>query len=265
MFAIFVLAVWIICVSFHEYCHALVAYAGGDTGVKDRGYLSFNFLLYIDPFLSIFLPMVFFALGGIGLPGAAVYVDRTKLRGPVWESTVALAGPLATLLITVVLAIPFLYMPLLAYLKPWPWMIHALAFLVFLNSVMVILNLLPVPPLDGYGIIEPWLNEDVQYYMRKLSMITFVILYFLMGFVPAFHDALMSCAFAIMNFLHVPLDWFLQGYYKFRSESALLIGVMFLLFLGLKAIPKKARGTEAAEGEDVSESESQARQVSDRQ
>lgn len=59
MFAIFVLAVWIICVSFHEYCHALVAYAGGDTGVKDRGYLSFNFLLYIDPFLSIFLPMVF--------------------------------------------------------------------------------------------------------------------------------------------------------------------------------------------------------------
>jgi Zn-dependent protease len=66
---------------------------------------------------------------------------------------------------------------------------------------MVILNHLPIPPLDGYGIIESWLDEKLQYYMRKLSMGTFILLYFLMGFVPAFHDALMSGALAIMKFL----------------------------------------------------------------
>lgn len=240
MFALFILAMWIVCVSFHEYCHALVAYAGGDTSVRDKGYLSFNFLLYIDPFFSIFLPMVFFALGGIGLPGAAVYVDRGKLRGPVWESAVAAAGPLATLMMTVLLALPFLHTPWLAYLRDWPWVIHGLAFLVFLNALMVILNLLPVPPLDGYGIIEPWLNEDVQHYMRKLSMGTFVILYLLMGFVPPIHDALMGSAFGIMNFLKVPVEWFSLGYHKFRSESGLLIGAMFLLFLLLKGISRKS-------------------------
>lgn len=236
MFAIFVLAMWIICVSFHEYCHALVAYAGGDSGVKARGYLSFNFLLYIDPFMSIFLPMVFFALGGIGLPGAAVYIDKSKLRGPVWESAVAAAGPIATALITVVMAAPFLYPPWLAYLKAWPWVIHALAFLVFLNSLMVILNLLPLPPLDGFGIIEPWLNDDVQSYMRKFGMGSLILLYFLMGFVPPVHAALMNSAFAIMNYLHVPIPWFAQGYEKFRSESWLLIAAMFVLFLVIKAL-----------------------------
>ena len=55
----FVLIGWIISLCLHEFSHALVAYWGGDTTVKDKGYLTLNPLKYTDPLMSIILPLVF--------------------------------------------------------------------------------------------------------------------------------------------------------------------------------------------------------------
>src|SRR5678815_2748961 len=63
---------WIFSVCLHEFGHAVVAYKGGDYTVRDKGYLTFNPLKYTDPLFSIILPVLFVALGGIGLPGGAV-------------------------------------------------------------------------------------------------------------------------------------------------------------------------------------------------
>ena len=63
----------------HEYAHALVAYRAGDRGVADRGYLTLNPLKYTHPLLSIVLPVVVVMLGGIGLPGGAVWVDHAHI------------------------------------------------------------------------------------------------------------------------------------------------------------------------------------------
>ncbi|HEY9616580.1 MAG TPA: hypothetical protein V6C64_07060, partial [Microcoleaceae cyanobacterium] len=77
---------WIISICVHEFGHAIVAYWGGDTSVKDKGYLTLNPIKYAHPVLSLLLPLVFLLLGGIPLPGAAVYIDSRQLRGRGWQS-----------------------------------------------------------------------------------------------------------------------------------------------------------------------------------
>lgn len=76
--AIFVCLGWIISVCLHEFGHAIVAYWGGDTSVKDKGYLTLNPLKYTDINLSLTLPLIFLLMGGIPLPGAAVYINEEK-------------------------------------------------------------------------------------------------------------------------------------------------------------------------------------------
>jgi len=60
---------WVFSLCLHEFSHALVAYYGGDTSVREKGYLTFNPLKYTHPVYSILMPMIFLLLGGIGLPG----------------------------------------------------------------------------------------------------------------------------------------------------------------------------------------------------
>ncbi len=68
----------------HEFGHALAAYLGGDTSVRDAGYLTLNPLKYSHPLLSIIMPVLFLMMGGIGLPGGAVYINRHALRSSTW-------------------------------------------------------------------------------------------------------------------------------------------------------------------------------------
>ena len=71
---IFVIAGWMVSLCLHEFGHAFTAWRFGDHDVAVRGYLTLNPLKYSNPMLSIVLPLLFIALGGIGLPGGAVWV-----------------------------------------------------------------------------------------------------------------------------------------------------------------------------------------------
>ncbi|MDT5250309.1 MAG: hypothetical protein QOJ28_2943, partial [Mycobacterium sp.] len=70
----FVIFGWLVSLCLHEFGHAYTAWRLGDRAVEVRGYLTLNPLKYSNPLLSLALPLVFIALGGIGLPGGAVYV-----------------------------------------------------------------------------------------------------------------------------------------------------------------------------------------------
>ena len=74
----FVTAGWIVSLALHEFGHALVAYIGGDYSVVGKGYLSLNPLKYTHGVLSIVMPVAILLMGGIGLPGGAVFIDRNK-------------------------------------------------------------------------------------------------------------------------------------------------------------------------------------------
>jgi Zn-dependent protease len=154
---IFVVAGWVVSLCLHEFGHAIAAWRFGDHDVPVRGYLSLDPRRYSQPMLSLGLPLLIIALGGIGLPGAAVYV-RTSSMTAAQRTLVSLAGPSANLLLAV----------LVLGLTRWffdpahPVLWAGVAFLGFLQVTAVILNLLPIPGLDGYGALEPHLSMENQ-------------------------------------------------------------------------------------------------------
>lgn len=168
-FLIAVLLGWILSVCFHEFCHALVAYWGGDRSVRQKGYLGLNPAAYIDPMMSILLPAIVLLLGGLPLPGAAVRIDQSALRTRRWASAVSLAGPAANLILFLLLAL--LLHPALGLVDHadpnQPNWVRFLGVLTVLQLLAVMINLLPMPPLDGFGIIEPFLDYETRWKLRR--------------------------------------------------------------------------------------------------
>ncbi|NEP10042.1 MAG: tetratricopeptide repeat protein [Symploca sp. SIO2C1] len=218
---IFVCLGWIVSVCLHEFGHAVVAYFGGDTSVKDKGYLTLNPLKYTDPGLSLLLPILFLLLGGIALPGGAVYIDRSRLRSRSWESAVSAAGPFASALVTWLLAIPF-WLGLVS-VETQHWIVPSLAFLILLEIVAVLLNLLPMPPLDGYGIIEPWLPQKTQIQLNKFGRYGIWVIFGLLWFVQPLSRFLWESAHTISEILGVPPEMAWVGYGLFRQQSGFLV------------------------------------------
>jgi Zn-dependent protease len=149
----FVVGAWIVSLCLHEFGHALLAHRFGDRMIASRGYLTLNPLKYTDLTLSVVLPVLFLLLGGIGLPGGAVWVDRGAIRGRLRHSLVSLAGPLANVVFAVAIGLVLQRFLDGGHAVFW----CALAYLGFLQVTASVLNLLPVPGLDGFGIWEPYL------------------------------------------------------------------------------------------------------------
>jgi len=167
---------WIISVALHEFGHALAGYIGGDKSVVDKGYLTLDPLNYTHPVLSIFLPIIFLILGGVPLPGGAVYIDRHAIRNDFMRSLVSASGPLATLLCFFVLIMPFFvesFEPMLyEHFEFWA----SVATLGFLQLVALFFNLLPLPGLDGFGIMEPFLPPELVERFNIIRPFIFLIL-----------------------------------------------------------------------------------------
>ena len=168
---IFVIAGWLVSLSLHEFGHAYTAWRFGDHDVAVRGYLTLNPFKYSSPMLSIGLPLLFIALGGIGLPGGAVYV-RTGFMTPRQRTIVSLAGPFANLVLGVLL----LALARLFYDPDHAVFWAAVAFLAFLQVTALLLNMLPIPGLDGYGAVEPHLSPETQRAVAPAKQFGFLIL-----------------------------------------------------------------------------------------
>ncbi|HEY8815753.1 MAG TPA: Clp protease N-terminal domain-containing protein [Candidatus Dormibacteraeota bacterium] len=186
---VFITAGWITSVCVHEFGHALVAYFGGDRSVVGHGYLTLNPVLYTSIFLSVVMPIAFLLLGGIALPGAAVYIDRTALRSKLWDSGVSIAGPAGTALCGLLIAIPFLVPGHLDWMSSHLSFFAALAFLGFIEAFAVVLNLLPIPGLDGFGIIRPWLPYAAQDLANTFGQTAIFIVFIVLWFVPSVSQA----------------------------------------------------------------------------
>jgi Zn-dependent protease len=183
---IFVVAGWLVSLCLHEYAHARTAYHAGDGSVVEKGYLTLNPLRYSDVGLSIALPVVFVLLGGIGLPGGAVWVDRGRIPGRIRHTLVSAAGPLVNVVLAaaVLLAVGQANLDSGAHLEFWA----ALSFLGFLQVTAALLNLLPVPGLDGFGIWEPWLPRAWVRSAGQASGFGLLVLFGLL-FVPSVNRA----------------------------------------------------------------------------
>jgi len=205
---------WIFSVCVHEFGHAIVAYYGGDTSVREKGYLTLNPLRYTHPVYSLLMPVLFMMIGGIGLPGGAVYIDDDRLRSPKWRTAVSLAGPGMNILLILVLCLPFW----LGLIKPHLDNVAALslAFLIELEISAVIFNLLPVPPLDGFRALSPWMPEEIRDRLLAQSGVFIWGLFLVMWYVPAANHAFFTVVYSIMDLLKIDSGRGVVGWREFQ-------------------------------------------------
>jgi Zn-dependent protease len=209
---LFVALGWVVSVVVHEFGHAFIAWKAGDTTVAEKGYLTLDPLKYSDVGVTIVLPLIALLLGGIGFPGAAVYIRQDLIRSRLGRSLTSLAGPAGTLV--VLLALSATLSALWAG-EATP-LIQAIAVLAFLQATALILNLLPVPGLDGYGVIRPFLPASMQVGLRKWERGAFYILFLLIFFVPLASDLLFGGAFELCRALGIPPRAIAEGWSAFQ-------------------------------------------------
>ena len=91
----------------------------------------------------------------------------------------------------------------------------ALAFLAFLQATALILNLLPIPGLDGYGVLRPWLPAPVQLAVRKFEALGILALLALLFLVPGASGMLIGTAVLVTDLLGVPREAIVGGWDAF--------------------------------------------------
>ncbi len=206
-----VLVGWIFSLCLHEFSHALVAYYGGDTTVREKGYLTFNPLKYTNPVYSLLIPLLFLVMGGIGLPGGAVYIETWRLRSRAWMSAVSLAGPTANLVLAFVLGFVLSVSPVTPS-GIWP----GLAFLAFLQISALVLNLIPLPPFDGFGAVEPYLPAALRGALAQTRGYLPFVVFFLLWYIPAVNNAFWGAVSSLSQLVGVPLQLVQLGFSSFQ-------------------------------------------------
>ncbi|WP_330238558.1 site-2 protease family protein [Streptomyces sp. NBC_00525] len=200
---LFVTGAWVVSLCLHEYAHARTALHSGDISIGAKGYLTLNPLKYTHALLSIVLPVLFVIMGGIGLPGGAVFIERGRIRGRWRHSLISAAGPLTNVLFALVCTAPFW----LGALDGVPAAFrNALAFLAMLQVTAAILNFLPVPGLDGYGVVEPWLSYRTRRAVEPFAPYGLIAVFALL-WVPELNRAFFDAVYALLGALDVHGFW----------------------------------------------------------
>ncbi len=184
-------------ITLHEAAHAYVARLRGDNTAAMLGRVSLNPIRHIDPLGTIILPTIMFLLGTGFLFGWAkpVPVDFSQLKKPKLDSVlVAIAGPFANFIMAIIWFILWKYVPNFG--------MHQMAYFgVMLNLMLMVFNLLPIPPLDGSRIISAFLPYKAA--MRYNSIERWgILIVLLLLFIPFGQTNLLaSILYPIINVL----------------------------------------------------------------
>ena len=211
---VIVTVLWVLSVCLHEFGHAWAAYRGGDYTVRDKGYLTLNPIHYTHPVYSLLMPVVFMLMGGIGLPGGAVYIEHHLLRSKKWETWVSLAG--VTMQLPLILLISAAFKFGLVQNSTESLAAISLAMLLQLEIGSIILNLLPVPPLDGFQAIAPWLPLHIREKSYTMSNQTIWIVFIALWMIPPVNHAFWHAVFAISDWLGADPYTGIVGWSVFR-------------------------------------------------
>ncbi|SDD55801.1 site-2 protease family protein [Kordiimonas lacus] len=169
---------FLLAVTLHEAGHALAAYRLGDPTAKLEGRLSLNPAVHIDPVGTIVIPLVAILANFPFLIGYAkpVMIQPRYFKNMRRDMViVALAGPLGNLLVAIFFAI-VLKVAISSGASPEGWLFQTAVWGVRLNCLFMVFNLLPIPPLDGAGVVEQFLPHDVAQSYRSIAPFGFFIL-----------------------------------------------------------------------------------------
>lgn len=170
---------FLLAITVHEYCHGYVAYRLGDPTAKLAGRLTFNPLSHLDPVGT--LALVLMKIGW----AKPVPVDPRNLANPKTDMLwISLGGPAANLVTAVVLAVLIHVLVFMFEGRPvgqlGVFILRPLFPILFgavqMNVLLAVFNLIPVPPLDGFSILQGLLPMRQAYLLEQLHPYGFIIL-----------------------------------------------------------------------------------------
>ena len=157
----------------HEFSHALAAYRLGDGTAKLFGRLTLNPIAHFDPVGGTLLALTFIGSAATGNAIGFGWAKPTPVNplnlegGRRGEALVAAAGPLSNLVLAIAGAIPLRY--LLAnpeLVDQIPMLAEILFYFVQINLLLMVFNLIPIPPLDGSKVMFAFMDRRTEYQVR---------------------------------------------------------------------------------------------------
>lgn len=171
----------------HEFAHALAAYRLGDSTAKLFGRLTLNPVAHFDPLGGILLAVSFIGSGfGFGWAKPTPVNPANLAGGRRGEAMVAAAGPVSNLVLAAAAALPLRFIvgtPQLSEQIPG-FVVLVLYLFVYINLVLMIFNLLPIPPLDGSKVLFAFLPPRLAWQWRPVLEQYGFILLLLLFFLP---------------------------------------------------------------------------------
>lgn len=181
MIEIFEIIVLVFSAIAHEYMHGWMAYRLGDPTAKNAGRLTINPLAHLEWFGSFFLPLVMIITKMPFVFGWAkpVPYNPFNLRDQKYgDAKVAIAGPIANLIIALFFGLFLRFLPVFNItFSGLLWLI------VYINLVLMVFNLVPIPPLDGSKILATFLPANLRerYLSNERLGFIFIILFVMLA------------------------------------------------------------------------------------
>jgi Zn-dependent protease len=189
-----VIVIAIFSITSHEAAHGFAADRLGDPTARERGRLTLNPIPHIDPFFTVLLPLTLILIGAPFIFGGAkpVPIDPSRLHSPRRDAAlVGAAGPMANIAIglaltAVFVAVAGMHGAIGAQLQ------RIAAIGIFINALLAVFNLIPIPPLDGSRVVQYFLPSTALAIYRRLEQYGLLIIVALLFFAPQLQRPLLA-------------------------------------------------------------------------
>lgn len=190
----------VISITFHEFCHVLSARLQGDRTGEAMGRLTLNPLVHLDPLGT--LAILFLGFGW----GRPAPFNPYNLKNQKWgPALVAFAGPTSNLILIIVFGL--ILKVIYPILGPMNYLTFFLGALVGFNGVLMVFNLIPIPPLDGsyllrailsnkYSYISDWLDLNGPKILLGLILVSFLFNISIFGYII---DPILNLIYKVLN------------------------------------------------------------------
>ena len=197
-------------ITIHEWSHGMVAYLFGDPTPKNQGRLTLNPFAHLDPIGTLMLFII-----GIGW-AKPVVIDTRNINGRTKQMLVALAGPASNFLVAIIFSFIFYFLTVYIHSINLDTestfsgeIMGLLSFIIQINIMLGLFNMLPIPPLDGSNVLKWVLPDFLSNAYEKLApygIFILMLMLFTVGFkfIVLASEIVQNCIFETISYIFRP-------------------------------------------------------------